>query len=69
MHSVLATQLRRELVAATRRLTPEPRLKAFLVHNRLMAQLYEAGLHQRIKEWADRLGNSPPILPPDSAGE
>jgi hypothetical protein len=50
MHSALATQLRREQLAATHRLTPEQRLEAFLVHNRLMAELYKGGLQQRIKE-------------------
>ena len=33
----------RELVKATQRLSPEDRVKAFLAHNRLVMELYEAG--------------------------
>jgi hypothetical protein len=31
------------LIEATQRLTPEERLNAFLTHNRLMVELYNAG--------------------------
>jgi hypothetical protein len=47
MRSALASQQRRDLVAATRRLTPEQRLEAFLVHSRLMAELYQSGRELR----------------------
>ena len=32
-----------ELVTATQRLSPEERLNAFLIHSRLMMELYQAG--------------------------
>lgn len=35
------------LIKATQRLTPEERLNAFLTHNRLMVELYNAGLQAR----------------------
>lgn len=35
------------LVEATQRLTPEERLNAFLTHNRLMVELYNAGQQAR----------------------
>jgi hypothetical protein len=46
MESKLATQADRALVEATQRLTPEERVNAFLVHCRLMAELFEAGKTQ-----------------------
>jgi hypothetical protein len=47
MQSNLAIQQRLALLAAVRRLTPEQRLDAFLVHCRLMAELYRSGRDQR----------------------
>ena len=35
------------LVKATQRLTPQERLNAFLTHNRLMVELYNAGQQAR----------------------
>jgi hypothetical protein len=43
MNSKLANQLREDLMASIRRLTPEERLKAFFMHNRLGSELYQAG--------------------------
>jgi hypothetical protein len=43
MHSKLAQDLKRALVAETQRLTPERRVEAFLAHSRLLTELYIAG--------------------------
>lgn len=40
-------QVDQGLLAATQRLTPEQRLDAFLVHSRLMMELYLAGQQAR----------------------
>jgi hypothetical protein len=53
MESKLAKDAERALIEATQRLSPEERLNAFLVHSRLVTQLYEAG--QRLRP----LGTSP----------
>ena len=50
MQSKLAEQAERALIEATQRLSPEERLNAFLVHCRLMMELYEAGQQARLKE-------------------
>lgn len=42
MHSKLARDLKRSLVAETQRLTPEQRVEAFLAHSRLLAELHLA---------------------------
>jgi hypothetical protein len=42
MESKLARQLQEDLIVAVRRLTPEERLRAFLAHSRLMAELHAA---------------------------
>jgi len=47
MESKLARQLREDLIASVRRLTPEERLKAFVTHNRLVSELYQAGQRHR----------------------
>ena len=47
MESNIAKAAERALVAATQRLTPEERLNAFLVHCRLVTELYEAGRKMR----------------------
>jgi len=47
MKSKLATDAKRQLAAANLRLTPEQRLDAFVVHCRLMMDLYLAG--QRLR--------------------
>ena len=47
MESKLAKDAERALIDATQRLTPEERLNAFLVHNRLVMELYEAGQQAR----------------------
>ena len=43
MESKLAQHGKRALLEATQRLTPEQRLEAFVVHCRLMMELYRAG--------------------------
>jgi hypothetical protein len=43
MESKLANEAKLALLAATRRLTPEQRLNAFLAHCQLMMELYAAG--------------------------
>jgi len=43
MESKLAKEAERELVEATQRMSPEQRINAYLVHCRLVMQLYEAG--------------------------
>jgi hypothetical protein len=47
MESKLAKAAERALVEATQRLNPEERLNAFLVHCRLVTELYEAGRKMR----------------------
>jgi hypothetical protein len=47
MESKLAKAAERALVEATQRLNPEERLNAFLVHCRLVIELYEAGRKMR----------------------
>ena len=42
MESKIAKEAERALVEATQRLSPEKRLDAFLVHCRLVMQLYES---------------------------
>jgi len=49
MDSKLATATKRSLLAHSRRLTPEQRLEAFLVHCRLMMDLYRAGQDRRAR--------------------
>jgi hypothetical protein len=48
MESKLAKEARLALLADARRLTPEQRLNAFLVHCQLMMQLHAAGRRLRI---------------------
>jgi len=43
MESKLANEAKLALLTATRRLTPEQRLNAFLAHCQLMMELYAAG--------------------------
>jgi hypothetical protein len=43
----LGQEIDRGLLAATQRLTPEQRLDAFLIHSRLMMELYQAGQQAR----------------------
>jgi hypothetical protein len=47
MESKLALQQKEELFRAARRLTPEQRLNAYLVHCRLVTGLYQAGVVRR----------------------
>ncbi|HEX2652863.1 MAG TPA: hypothetical protein VHN11_04350 [Xanthobacteraceae bacterium] len=47
MRSKLLEEARRSRLAAHQKLTPEQRLGAYLVHNRLVAQLREAGRQMR----------------------
>jgi hypothetical protein len=54
MESKLATAGKRALVIQVRRLTPEQRLEAFLVHSRLMTELYRAGQRHRSEASAIR---------------
>jgi hypothetical protein len=54
MKSKLATQSKRSLLDAIQRLTPEQRLDAFVVHCRLMVDLYRAGERARAKPPASR---------------
>ena len=49
MDSKLATAGKQAVLAGSRRLTPEARLEAFLVHSRLMAELYRAGRERRAR--------------------
>jgi hypothetical protein len=41
MYSKLASVVKRAALAESRRLTPEARLEAFLVHSRLMTELHQ----------------------------
>lgn len=50
MESILANVDEQDLVDATQRLSPEERLNAFLVHCRLMTELYEAGESLRMRK-------------------
>lgn len=43
MESKLADEAERALIEATQRMSPEERLNSFLVHCRLLMDLYEAG--------------------------
>jgi hypothetical protein len=47
MESKLATDAKYRLLMANQRLTPGQRLEAFLVHNRLVMDLYRAGQRAR----------------------
>jgi hypothetical protein len=49
MESKIAKSAERALVEATQRLSPEERLNAFLVHCRLVTELYEAGQEIRAR--------------------
>jgi hypothetical protein len=55
MESKLAAEAKRSLLAANQRLTPEQRLDAFVVHCRLMMELYHAG--QRIRSAPPQQGS------------
>jgi hypothetical protein len=48
MESKIAKAAERALVEATQRLSSEERLNAFLVHCRLVTELYEAGQKMRV---------------------
>ncbi len=50
MDSRRANEADRALIETARRLTPEERLNAFLVHCRLLAELYQAGEQIRAQE-------------------
>jgi hypothetical protein len=50
MESRLAKEQKLALLRATQRLTPQQRLEAFLVHCRLMMDLYQAGTKRRTTE-------------------
>ena len=50
MRSKLSEELRRELLEANQRLTPERRLQAFVAHSRAIAQIHEAGRKFRERE-------------------
>ena len=54
MDSKVATASKRALLTQVQRLTPEQRLEAFLVHSRLMTELYRAGLRHRTEAAAAR---------------
>jgi hypothetical protein len=47
MESKLANAAKHAVSSDSRRLTPEGRLEAFLVHTRLMTELYRAGKERR----------------------
>lgn len=47
MDSKLASAAKQAVLSGSRRLTPEGRLEAFLVHSRLMMELYRAGKERR----------------------
>jgi hypothetical protein len=49
MRSKLAEESRKALIADTKRLTPEERLRAFARHSKLVTQLYDAGKQARLK--------------------
>lgn len=49
MESKIAEAAERALVEGTQRLTPEQRLNAFLVHCRLVTELYETGQNMRAR--------------------
>ena len=54
MESKLAAQSKRSLLAASQRLTPAQRLDAYLVHCRLMFDLYHAGQQVRARPLRSR---------------
>jgi hypothetical protein len=54
MKSKIATAGKRALLVQARRLTPEQRLEAFLVHSRLVTELYRAGQRHRSEASAIR---------------
>jgi hypothetical protein len=54
MKSKIATASKRDLLVQVRRLTPEQRLEAFLVHSRLVTELYHAGQRHRFETSAPR---------------
>lgn len=54
MDSKIATISKRALLVQVQRLTPEQRLEAFLVHSRLVTELYRAGLRHRAEISAKR---------------
>lgn len=47
MDSKLAREGKQAVLSGSRLLTPEGRLEAFLVHSRLMMELYRAGKERR----------------------
>jgi hypothetical protein len=47
MDSKLAIAAKHAVASESRRLTPEGRLEAFLVHSRLMMELYRVGKQRR----------------------
>jgi hypothetical protein len=47
MLSKIAERKRRERIAASRRMTPAQRLKAFADHSALVAELHQAGARYR----------------------
>jgi len=49
MESKLATRSKHALLAANQRLTPTQRLEAYVVHSRLMFELYQAGRRVRAR--------------------
>ena len=49
MYSKLAADSRKALIAETKRLTREERLRAFARHSKLVTQLYYAGRRARMK--------------------
>jgi hypothetical protein len=60
MESKLANEAKLALLAATRRLTPEQRLNAFLAHCQLMMELYAAGQKLRAAPETLRSENNGP---------
>lgn len=49
MDSKLAEESRKALIAEAKRLTREERLRTFVRHSKLVAQLYDAGKRARSK--------------------
>lgn len=49
MQSKLASAAKKAVLSESRRLTPEARLEAFLMHSRLMAELHQAGKERRAR--------------------
>jgi len=47
MYSLLAKELRDELIAVCKKMSPAERLEAFVRHSQLVGEIYRAGIENR----------------------